>query len=137
MLTLTVSPLLISIILTGNVDTFESSFDIEELTDTASRGGFFSYIAGTAAVMIHEYIQSRNNMNMSSSSSNNNYVGGSSANKSSSNNKSNNKGTSSSIADHGIYIINYRHTLPMGKGLSSSAAVCVLVAKCFDEVSTE
>jgi mevalonate kinase len=34
----------------------------------------------------------------------------------------------------GIHIVNYRNDLPMGKGLSSSAAVCVLVAKCFNEV---
>jgi galactokinase len=35
---------------------------------------------------------------------------------------------------NGIHIVNYKNDLPMGKGLSSSAAVCVLVAKCFDEV---
>lgn len=34
--------------------------------------------------------------------------------------------------DYGIEIINYETTLPMKKGLSSSAAVCVTVAKCFD-----
>jgi galactokinase len=35
---------------------------------------------------------------------------------------------------HGIEIDNYLTTLPMGKGMSSSAAVCVLVAKCFDTI---
>ena len=35
---------------------------------------------------------------------------------------------------HGIEINNYSTTLPMGKGMSSSAAVCVLVAKSFDSV---
>lgn len=34
----------------------------------------------------------------------------------------------------GIDINNYKTTLPMGKGLSSSAAVCVLVVKCFAAV---
>ena len=34
----------------------------------------------------------------------------------------------------GIYIENYKSTLPIGKGLSSSAAVCVLVATCFNLV---
>jgi galactokinase len=33
---------------------------------------------------------------------------------------------------NGILINNHTITLPMKKGLSSSAAVCVLVAKCFD-----
>ena len=34
--------------------------------------------------------------------------------------------------DYSIEIINYETTLPMKKGLSSSAAVCVTIAKCFD-----
>ena len=34
----------------------------------------------------------------------------------------------------GIYIDNYQSSLPMGKGLSSSASVCVLVATCFNLV---
>jgi len=34
----------------------------------------------------------------------------------------------------GIRIDNYRTTLPLGKGLSSSAAVCVLVARAFNRV---
>jgi galactokinase len=32
----------------------------------------------------------------------------------------------------GLQINNYKTTLPMGKGLSSSAAICVLVVKSFD-----
>ena len=40
------------------------------------------------------------------------------------------------LEEQGIHINNYRTTLPMRKGLSSSAAVCVLVAKCFNEVRT-
>lgn len=35
------------------------------------------------------------------------------------------------LKSRGLYINNYRTTLPMQKGLSSSAAVCVLVVKCF------
>jgi galactokinase len=35
---------------------------------------------------------------------------------------------------HGLEIDNYRTTLPMKKGLSSSASVCVLVARCFNEL---
>ena len=34
-------------------------------------------------------------------------------------------------AGHGLHIDNYRTTLPVKKGLSSSAAVCVLVARAF------
>ena len=34
----------------------------------------------------------------------------------------------------GLYIENYKTTLPMKKGLSSSAAVCVLVVQCFEAV---
>lgn len=34
--------------------------------------------------------------------------------------------------DSGIEIENYKTTLPMGKGLSSSAAVAVTVAKAFN-----
>jgi len=34
----------------------------------------------------------------------------------------------------GIFIDNYLTTLPMKKGLSSSAAVCVLTVRCFDAV---
>lgn len=38
------------------------------------------------------------------------------------------------LQQYGIRIANYKTTLPMKKGLSSSAAVCVLVAKCFSEL---
>jgi galactokinase len=34
----------------------------------------------------------------------------------------------------GIFINNYETSLPMQKGLSSSAAICVLVATCFNKV---
>ncbi len=34
----------------------------------------------------------------------------------------------------GIIIDNYKTNLPMGKGLSSSAAVCVLIVNCFNIV---
>jgi hypothetical protein len=48
-------------------------------------------------------------------------------------NKDINIGSGFVMSSSGIYINNYRTTLPMGKGLSSSAAVCVLVTKCFNE----
>ena len=38
------------------------------------------------------------------------------------------------LQEHGLDIDNYHTTLPMQKGLSSSAAVCVLVATCFSTV---
>lgn len=38
------------------------------------------------------------------------------------------------LSQPGIDINNYKTTLPMGKGLSSSAAVCVLVVQCFSVV---
>lgn len=40
------------------------------------------------------------------------------------------------VAHHvgGIVIDNYRSTLPMSKGLSSSAAACVMVARAFNQV---
>ena len=34
----------------------------------------------------------------------------------------------------GIYVNNYRTTLPMKKGLSSSAAICVLIVNAFDSL---
>lgn len=40
----------------------------------------------------------------------------------------------SEILCKGIDINNYRSTLPMKKGLSSSAAVCVMVATCFNQL---
>ena len=38
------------------------------------------------------------------------------------------------LAEYGIHIHNYQTTLPMRKGLSSSAAICVLITKCFNEI---
>eukprot|EP00955_Chlamydomonas_euryale_P076524 362705-Chlamydomonas_euryale.AAC.6 len=58
----------------------------------ARRGGFWSYVAGTAYRIVLSHDVS------------------------------------------GIHVDNYRTTLPMAKGLSSSAAVCVLVARAFNMV---
>ena len=88
--------------ISGNIESLETSLQLSELTKLAAAGGFFSYIAGTAAAVINDY-----------------FPGG---------------GASSYIEEQGIYIINYKTTLPMRKGLSSSAAVCVMIAKCFNEV---
>jgi len=38
------------------------------------------------------------------------------------------------LKQYGMHIDNYKTTLPMRKGLSSSAAVCVLVVRCFCEL---
>ena len=98
----------------GKIDSFESAFDVPKLKAIALQGGFYSYLAGTAAVMIMKYT---NNKNISTRSFQSSIP-------------------STSSKKFGIYIINYLTTLPMKKGLSSSAALCVLIAKCFNEVST-
>ena len=41
------------------------------------------------------------------------------------------------LSGHGININNYRTTLPVKKGLSSSAAICVLVARAFNRSVAE
>jgi galactokinase len=38
------------------------------------------------------------------------------------------------LQTQGLHINNYKTTLPMKKGLSSSAAICVLITKCFNEI---
>jgi galactokinase len=72
---------------------------VDELDKTAKEGGFYSYVAGTAAVVLShpKYLQAV-----------------------------------ADCTDRGMRIHNYRTTLPMKKGLSSSAAVCVLVATAFN-----
>jgi galactokinase len=62
----------------------------EELIERARKGDFWSYVAGTAYVMLDRF-----------------HV-------------------------RGISIDNYKTTLPASKGLSSSAAVCVMVARAFN-----
>lgn len=79
-------------------ESFDIPLDQRELNLLASGGSFFSYVAGTASVILNKF------------------------------------NTEIISKNHGIEIDNYKSTLPMRKGLSSSAAVCVLVAKCFDAV---
>jgi hypothetical protein len=43
---------------TGLLSSYEAFLDVAELTESAQRGGFFSYIAGTAAVMVRDYLLS-------------------------------------------------------------------------------
>ena len=86
----------------GKVETLDAPLNVSELTRMAAAGGFFSYVAGTAAAVITAH-----------------FPGGA---------------ASTYMDEQGIHISNYRTTLPMRKGLSSSAAVCVMVAKCFNEV---
>lgn len=76
----------------------EVSLDFDELVSLASEGSFFSYIAGTASVVLKAHREVI------------------------------------AAAGHGIQIDNYKTSLPMKKGLSSSAAVCVLIVKCFAAV---
>ena len=69
----------------GTIESFSMNLDIEELSELVSKGGFFSYVAGTAAAMLQDHFF---NANIDPN-------------------------------DHsaGIYIVNYRTTLPMKKGL--------------------
>jgi galactokinase len=69
---------------------FQNVLNLESLTAVAGQGGFFSYIAGTAAAMLARYGEA---------------------------------------ASRSVEIDNYATTLPMQKGLSSSAAICVLVVQ--------
>jgi galactokinase len=79
---------------------FKVELSSRKLKSIAAQGGFFSYIAGTAYVILEKYLKRK----------------------------------SAGICNFGICIHNFKTTLPMRKGLSSSAAVCVLIAKCFDAV---
>jgi mevalonate kinase len=110
-------------LLSGATDSFDSLLDATELCVTASKGGFFSYIAGTAAVMTEHLSKPYND----AQNSYENEILEMSKNGSS-------HSTDNESKCNGIHIVNYKNDLPMGKGLSSSAAVCVLVAKCFNEV---
>jgi mevalonate kinase len=87
----------------STTETCECPLDIAELKSIAGKGTFFSYAAGTAAAVL-QYLES------------------SSASK-----------QLHSIKEKGLLVNNYKTTLPMKKGLSSSAAVCVLVATSFSK----
>ena len=76
---------------------------LDKLLEAAKNGGFFSYIAGTTAIVLqHEKYKLQE--------------------------------ASSRELPIGLFINNYLTTLPMRKGLSSSAAVCVLVATAFSRL---
>ena len=102
----------------GEIKTFDCALNVRELKGIAAKGGYYSYIAGTAAVVLlhHSTSISKQKINPIQKSLNDDVI-----------DENNFKG---------VYIKNYLNTLPMGKGLSSSAAVCVLVAKCFNHVSS-
>lgn len=87
-------------------NSFKVSLDAQQLQDIAETGEFFSYVAGSALAVLksEQYIAYRESS------------------------------LSSGGEIRGISIDNYRTTLPMGKGLSSSAAVCVLVVTAFNLV---
>jgi mevalonate kinase len=102
--------------------------DATELCVTASKGGFFSYIAGTAAVMTEH-------LSKPSTDAQKNYEKEKYKKQALKMSKNGNSHSTENESEcNGIHIVNYKNDLPMGKGLSSSAAVCVLVAKCFNEV---
>lgn len=84
-------------------ETFRCALDSSKLKIVAAEGGFYCYVAGTAAIIMETEAFQRNNA------------------------------VKSEVPPYmGIRIENYKTTLPMKKGLSSSAAVCVLVAKSFN-----
>jgi UTP-glucose-1-phosphate uridylyltransferase/mevalonate kinase len=74
----------------SRTETFELPMQSSALLEEAEKGGFFSYAAGVAYMMLTYY-----------------HI-------------------------DGIEIDNYRTTMPVKKGLSSSAALCVLVARAFN-----
>ena len=92
----------------GRVETFTHELHAETLQAVAKQpSSFFAYVAGTAAAML-QYMAS-------------------------SGHKSETAPLSTAI-NSGIRIDNYKTSLPMKKGLSSSAAVCVLVVHAFASV---
>lgn len=78
--------------ISGKVTTAEFLLEVGSLRSFAHQGGFFSYLAGVAAIIVERH-----------------NVGG-------------------------LYINNHTTTLPVKKGLSSSAAACVLIARAFNEL---
>ncbi len=95
-----------------NETIFEHALDSSSLKKLAKNGGFHSYIAGTTAAVLDaiesgKFIATSSPPLSSSSSTSTPYI---------------------------IEIDNYRTTLPMKKGLSSSAAVCVLVVQSLASV---
>jgi len=80
----------------GLDQSFKHAFELDSLHALARSGGFFAYVAGTAAAIMEAFDLPEGVC--------------------------------------GIHISNYKTTLPMKKGLSSSAAVCVLVVNCFAAV---
>jgi galactokinase len=101
--------------------TFESSYDVQKLEETAKEGGFFAYIAGTVAVLLKNNVFLSKIKELSNEST-------PEVEKKERNSASVN-GLSSDIP--GLHINNYLTTLPMQKGLSSSASICVLVVSAF------
>lgn len=87
----------------ADIVSFSLPLDLDKLTEAAKDGGFFSYVAGTTAIVLqHETFKLKQRSNHG--------------------------------LPAGLFINNYLTTLPMRKGLSSSAAVCVLVATAFSRL---
>mmetsp|Transcript_17312 Transcript_17312/g.29285 ORF Transcript_17312/g.29285 Transcript_17312/m.29285 type:complete len:185 (-) Transcript_17312:979-1533(-) len=114
----------------------EVSFgDIEQLQAVAEAGGFFSYVAGTVIMLINctqfreKYVQDT----IGGSCGDNHSKGGGRRDDDREECLAPELPSSWKEGVRGICIDNYRTTLPMQKGLSSSAAVCVLVATAFNK----
>jgi mevalonate kinase len=115
----------------GEVQTLDSVLDVIKLKEIAAKGGYYSYVAGTAAVVLEEHSNSITKQNIKTT-----HTDHSGSRSHEVNHNDNDEVMNKGNMFKGIYIKNHLNTLPMGKGLSSSAAVCVLVAKCFNHVST-
>jgi mevalonate kinase len=127
----------------GEVQTFDNVLDVIKLKEIAAKGGYYSYVAGTAAVVLEEHTNSitKQNVTTTHTGHSHNDNNGHNIKNNDNNSRDNRHSHSDEVMNEddmfeGIYIKNHLNTLPMGKGLSSSAAVCVLVAKCFNHVST-
>ena len=83
---------------------FECALDPSRLAEEARSSGFFAYVAAGLGACMERRLRE---------------VGPNGCD---------------ALLRHGIEIDNFCTTLPMKKGLSSSAAVCVLVARCFNEL---
>jgi galactokinase len=110
---------------------FSVAFTLEALLSAAEEGGFFSYAAGVAYIVLKRF----GPRNPKTEEQQQHYEKSNNGAK-----DEPNASSSSSIAAAprtvvtGITIDNYLTDMPIKKGLSSSAAVCVLVARSFNQL---
>ncbi|ORC93003.1 GHMP kinase [Trypanosoma theileri] len=84
--------------------------EVKLLRKCAVDGGFFAYVYGTIAVVLERYEEKINNFLNSF------------------------HGSFKGTVKRAMITIENKTDLPIGKGLSSSAAVCVTIARCFDSL---